>query len=206
MDSVTIIYLGHACFMLEAGGYRTMIDPYRHGMVPGLPDLQVEAEAVYCSHEHDDHSFVQAVSLKESPVPAPYAVEAITVDHDDARGSKRGMNKIHIFDFGGLCLAHMGDIGRPLTASEAERLRGLDALLIPVGGFYTIDSEQAYEMVSQLKPRVTIPMHYRTDTTGFPVIAHLRDFTGRFDSVIYGTHSLVLTKETKTQIHILQHQ
>ena len=75
VDSVKIIYLGHACFMLEAGGYRTVIDPYRHGMVPGLPDLQVEAEAVYCSHEHDDHNFLQAVSLQTTALSAPYAVK-----------------------------------------------------------------------------------------------------------------------------------
>ncbi len=206
MDSVTIKYLGHACFTLEAGGYRTVIDPYCHGMVPGLPDLRVEAEAVYCSHEHDDHNYVQAVSLQATTVPAPYVVETLTVPHDDAQGSKRGMNKIHVFVFGGLRIAHMGDIGRPLTPEEQDKLQNLDALLLPVGGFYTIDAGQACEMVQQLKPRVTIPMHYRTDCTGFAQIAHLQDFTERFDSVVYGENSLTITKETKEQIHVLKYK
>ncbi len=205
MDSVNIIYLGHACFVLEAGGYRTVIDPYRHGMVPGLPDLQVEAEAVYCSHEHDDHNYVQAVSLQPTMLPVPYVVETIIVPHDDAQGSKRGMNKIHIFNFGELRIAHMGDIGRALTPEEQEKLCGLNALLIPVGGYYTIDSGQAHEMVEQLKPRVAIPMHYRTDTTGFSEIAHLVDFTDRFGNVVHGGNSLTVTKDTKKQIHILQY-
>lgn len=206
VDSVTIKYLGHACFTLEAGGYRTVIDPYCHGMVPGLPDLHVEAEAVYCSHGHDDHSFVQAVALGEAAAPTPYKVEIITVPHDNADGTKRGMNKIHLFDFDGLRVAHMGDIGRALTAAEQEKLFGLDALLLPVGGFYTIDAAQACEMVQQLKPRVTIPMHYRTDCTGFAQIAHLQDFTERFDSVVYGENSLTITKETKEQIHVLKYK
>lgn len=206
MPDVKITYLGHACFCLESAGYRTVIDPYADNMVPGLPVLRVEAEAVYCSHGHDDHSHVASVALSGSEIPAPYSLKKLEVTHDDAGGKLRGMNTIHVFDFGGLRIAHMGDVGRSLTGEEQSILQELDALLIPVGGYYTIDAATAAEMVSQLKPRVVIPMHYRTDQTGFPAIAHISDFTARFDQVVYGGDSLILTQETEKQIHVLQYK
>ncbi len=206
MTEVKITYLGHACFCLESGGHRTIIDPYADNMIPGLPALRVEAEAVYCSHQHGDHSHVASVALSGKAIPAPYTLQRLEVTHDAEGGKLRGMNTVHIFNFDGLRLAHMGDIGRPLTADEQTLLYGVDALLVPVGGYYTIDGATAVEMVQQLAPRVVIPMHYRTDTTGFPIIAHLDDFTGRFDHVVYGDNCLVLTKETEKQIHVLQHK
>lgn len=206
MHEVKINYLGHACFCLECYGYRTVIDPYADNMVPGLGILQLDADAVYCSHGHDDHSHVASVRLRGRETSAPYRLETLEVTHDDQGGQLRGMNTIHLFDFEGLRVAHLGDIGRELSPEEQTVLRGVDALLIPVGGYYTIDAATAARMVEQLSPRVVIPMHYRTDTTGFAAISRLEEFTSRFDHVVYGGDSLVLTKETEKQIHVLRYK
>ncbi|MCI6729846.1 MAG: MBL fold metallo-hydrolase [Clostridiales bacterium] len=203
MKQVRIIYLGHACFCLEAEGYRTVVDPYIDGMVPGLPPLRVSAEAVYCSHGHEDHNFVGAVVIQKTSVPAPYTLEAFVTPHDAEEGRRRGMNTVRIFDFGGLRVAHMGDVGRPLTEEETAKLRGVDCLLIPVGGFYTIDARQARDMAAQIQPRVLIPMHYRTKTTGFGEIAPLEAFTGLYPHVVYGGDCLELTPETPEQVLVL---
>lgn len=205
MTQINITYLGHACFMLEADGYRTVIDPYRHGMVPGLPDLYVEAEAVYCSHSHDDHNFTDAVALQKTEGRIPYTVQELVVPHDDANGTKRGMNTIRLFDFRSLKVAHMGDIGRILTQAEADVLQNVDCLLIPVGGYYTIDATTAKAVIEQVCPRVAIPMHFRTDSTGFPLIAKLEDFTGLFSNVSHGSNSFTLTKDTPSGILVLHY-
>lgn len=52
---MNITWLGHACFLLEQDGYRVVTDPYTR--VPGYPPLSVEANALYCSHEHFDHAY-----------------------------------------------------------------------------------------------------------------------------------------------------
>ena len=170
---ITIHYLGHACFRLDFGQWRTVLDPYHDGMVPGLPPLRVEGEEVLCSHPHDDHNFVQAVKLSRVRGFPPYEMRTLTVPHDGENGRLRGMNTIRIFRYGGLRVAHLGDLGRPLTAEEADALYGVDCMLLPVGGYYTIDPRQAKGVVAVTKPRVVIPMHYRRGSVGFPELSEL---------------------------------
>jgi L-ascorbate metabolism protein UlaG (beta-lactamase superfamily) len=174
MEPVKIEYFGHACFRLSQAGRRIVLDPYADGSVAGCPPLRLEAEAVYCSHDHGDHNAVQCVTLTGQPAPK-CAVTELETDHDDAGGKLRGKNIIRIFDFDGLRIAHFGDLGRLLTAEEIAQLRDLDCALIPVGGYYTIDAATAAEVAASVAPRLIIPMHYRTEQSGLPVIAFLED-------------------------------
>lgn len=195
---------GHACFTLEAKGYRTVLDPYAWGLVPGLPDLHLEAEAVYCSHQHDDHNFLKAVTLVETDVPAPYTVAEFTTPHDDVDGARRGMNTVRIFDFDGLKVAHLGDIGCFPDENLAAALSNVDCMLIPVGGFYTIGCQTAAQIIKAAGPRVTIPMHYRTDATGFEEISHIDDFCKLWNQVNIQDSPFVLTKDAEKQILVLK--
>ena len=97
----------------------------------------------------------------------------------------------------------MGDMGRDLTDMEIKELSGLDCLLIPVGGHFTIDAQQAKTIVSQIKPRVTIPMHYRSGKIGFDVIGTLEPFIEGLDNVNYGGSEFTLTAETPEQVLVL---
>lgn len=202
---VKITTHGHACFTLESGGYRTVIDPYAHGMIPGLPQLHLEAEAVYCSHQHGDHNFTESVTLHEGG-SAPYTVTEYETPHDDVNGAKRGMNTVRIFDFGGLKVAHLGDIGCFPGEELAQALKGVDCLLIPVGGFYTINSQTAYQIIWAAQPKVAIPMHYSTETTGFDEIAKIDDFAKLWNKVNRAENSFVLTETTENQILILDYK
>lgn len=175
MNTLNVTYLGHSCFLLDFGGYRVVLDPYGDESVPGLAPVRAEAEAVYCSHGHRDHNAAEAVTLTGGRAPAKFSVTEVPTDHDEAGGALRGKNTVRVFSFGPLRVAHLGDLGRPLTADETARLRDLDLLLIPVGGFFTIDAAQAKAIIETLRPRVTVPMHYRTDTSGYDVIAHIDD-------------------------------
>ena len=136
---------GHSCFTLETQQGKLVLDPYRPGSVPGLPDLKLEADGVYCSHQHDDHAGAELVTL--SGRGHTVQVEEIETYHDPEQGALRGKNTIRIFIAEGLRVAHLGDLGCELTAEQIQRLAGLDALLFPVGGFYTIDAQQARKVV-----------------------------------------------------------
>ena len=180
MERVKIEYFGHACFRITGLGQRIVLDPYEDGCVPGCPDLRLDAEFVYCSHQHHDHNAVECVKLRDGGAPK-FTVTELETDHDDAGGSKRGRNTIRIFDFDGVRVAHFGDLGRPLTAAETKALQCLDCALIPVGGFFTIDARQAAAIAAATAPRMIVPMHYRTATSGFDMIADIDDALPAFD-------------------------
>lgn len=173
MSELTIEYFGHSCFKLICHHKSLVFDPYRDNSVPGLSlPPGITADAVYCSHEHDDHAGREMI---EASGKDPFPVTFIKVPHDDANGTKRGMNDITKVTIDEVTVTHMGDIGRLPTAHEYEELKDTDILLIPVGGHFTIDAEQAEEIIETIKPSLTILMHYREGERGYGVTADLRD-------------------------------
>lgn len=172
-----ISWLGHACFVVESNGYEIVLDPFKD--VPGCKNTAVTVDHVLCSHEHFDHSYCEELTLRQGG-ESPFAVTVVDTFHDEQQGSLRGTNKIHQLSAEGMRVVHLGDLGHPLSEAQAESLRGCDVLLIPVGGFYTIDAAVAADTVAQLQPRVVIPMHYRGEGFGFDPIDTVDTFLAGF--------------------------
>lgn len=203
---MNITWLGHSCFKLESRGYSVVLDPYQDGKVPGYKPLRETADAVLCSHGHGDHCGVENVTLKKGGT-SPFTVETIHTWHDDRQGALRGEDTIHILDDGRCRVAHLGDLGCELTEEQKNRLRGLTALLIPVGGHYTIDAAQAAALADELSPAVVIPMHYRGGGFGYDVIGTLEAFTAlRSDVREYSGSTLELAPDTARQTAVLKPQ
>ena len=167
-----IEYLGHACFRIDGS---LVIDPYKDGSVPGLPPLRTQAVKVICSHEHADHSGRECVEI--IPGECGLNVEEIPCYHDDKQGALRGPNKIFVVTAPtGEKLVHLGDLGHLLDESILKRIRGADYLLVPVGGYYTIDASAAAEVCKAAMPKCVVPMHYRTATSGYPELNTVDEF------------------------------
>ena len=174
---MTITWLGHACFALESGDYRIVIDPYRD--VPGFGATKAEAHAVYCSHGHYDHAAEDTVKLLSGGT-SPFTVTDIPSFHDEVQGAKRGENTIRIFAAEGLRIAHLGDLGHLLSETQLASLRGVDVLLLPIGGVYTLDPTEAKQTADAVAAKITVPMHDRRGDLGFDVIADAEDFLSMF--------------------------
>lgn len=201
-----ITYMGHSCFKIESRGYSIILDPYERDSVPGYTPVQESSNAILCSHRHRDHCGVECVTLNHSS-NSPFTVETISTWHDDQQGTLRGENTIHILDDGQCRIAHLGDLGCELNSAQKGLLKGLTALLIPVGGYYTIDAAQANTLVNELNPVVIIPMHYRSESFGYDVIGTLDQFTKlRDDVAVYSGSELELTLETSKQTAVLKPQ
>lgn len=194
---------GHSCFTLATAQGTVVLDPYAPGSVPGLPDLDLTADLVLCSHGHADHSAADRVAL--SGKPCAVAVEKLPCFHDKVQGAKRGPNTIHILSAEGLRLAHLGDLGHELSEEQLDKLAGLDALLLPVGGFFTIGPEQAKALVDRLRPRVVIPMHYRGEGFGYDITAPVEDYLALIDGPVERCtqNTLELTAHTPAQTAVL---
>jgi L-ascorbate metabolism protein UlaG (beta-lactamase superfamily) len=63
----------------------------------------------------------------------------------------------------------MGDLGHELSAEQQAEVGQVDVLLIPVGGFFTIDAQTATKVAAGINPKVIIPMHYLTKKLSFPI-------------------------------------
>ncbi len=183
-----ITWLGHASFLLETAGKRIITDPFEDTV--GYPLYQEAVEVVTISHNHYDHN--AAHLLQGDPVvirePGHFKADGIDIQgiesfHDKKQGRERGKNNIYLIRSEDLMVAHLGDLGHMLTAVQLEQLKDVDILLIPVGGRYTVDANDAYEIVRALHPRITIPMHFKTPHCTIN-LASVEDFTARFPRVV----------------------
>lgn len=164
-----IQWLGHSCFKLEEStGTSVVADPYDRSMV-GYEMPTVNADAITLSHQHRDHNAV--ANVQGSPVifdglgswdVKGVGITSIMSAHDDKRGAKRGVNHIFKYRMDGVDLCHMGDVGEECTPVLGEAIGTVNVLMIPVGGNFTIDAEQAKEYVDFLMPDIVIPMHFKT--------------------------------------------
>lgn len=168
-----ITWLGHSCFIVESGGFRIVLDPY---FVENYPPLHTGAHAVLCSHAHRDHAFTEAVERLPA-MESPFTVKTVSTFHDEKGGALRGENTVHILRAEGMTVVHLGDLGHELSEAQCALLRGCDVLLLPVGGYYTVDAKTAKRVADALAPRVIVPMHYRHGNHGYPEIGTVEAFT-----------------------------
>jgi len=175
-------WLGHASWKLKAGGKTIYIDPYQG-------DYDEEADVILASHSHTDHcepDKVKAVKGEDTVIVAPEDCAAkigapvrslkpgekatfgeVTVEAVEAYNVKRfrspgvpfhpkGLGVGYLIKSEGKTIYHVGDSD---FIPEMKDLEGVDLLLIPSGGTYTMDSEDAAEATVAMRPKAAIPMH-----------------------------------------------
>jgi L-ascorbate metabolism protein UlaG (beta-lactamase superfamily) len=162
-----ISWLGQSCFKIQSKDTTIITDPYEEVIGLRLPS-RLSADIVTISHQHEDHNNSKAISGTPFIVDAPgeYETKGIFIQgipsvHDDKNGAERGINTIFLFTLEEIKLAHLGDLGTTLNDEQLEKLEGVDILLVPVGGTFTVDGKKAAEVVNQIEPRIVIPMHYK---------------------------------------------
>jgi L-ascorbate metabolism protein UlaG (beta-lactamase superfamily) len=214
-----IKWYGHASFRITTeNGTRIIIDPYEPEFKDGLLTygrIEEEADIVVTSHGHGDHGYTKdirgtfeliekegAFSLRGT------AVRTFPTFHDNARGTARGENLVTVIAADGLTVAHLGDLGHALDEEARRKMGPVDILLVPVGGLYTIDAATAAQVMKDIGPAITIPMHYRTAKCQFPITG-VEEFTrGKKNVRLSEQSALTITKETlprEPEIVVLRH-
>lgn len=164
-----INYFGRSCFKIISKNLSILMDPFDPQKI-GLKMPKVETDVLLVSHSHHDHSYTGNIKgeylLFDSP--GEYEVKGINIDgilsyHDESKGSERGTNTIFVIEIEDMKLCHLGDLGTDLDSAQLEKIDGVDILFIPIGGNYTIDSKTAVKIISDVGPRIVIPMHYATE-------------------------------------------
>ena len=170
-----IKWLGHSCFVITSEeGLRIITDPYSVGGGINYGEVQEAADIVVVTHGHGDHNNAAAVKgnpevIKSSKKVKGIEFKGIASYHDTARGGQRGPNTIFCFAVDGIRICHLGDLGHQLDSKQIAEIGAVDILLIPVGGYYTIDANMATQVCAKLNPKVIIPMHYKTAKCDYPI-------------------------------------
>jgi L-ascorbate metabolism protein UlaG (beta-lactamase superfamily) len=188
-----LTWYGQSCFLLETStGTRVVMDPIPAG-IGYTPPADLKGDVVTVSHEHADHNNVALVQGKPKVLRGltadkkgwvkidekvkDVAIRSVGVYHDEEKGAKRGLNTVFLFEVGGVRIAHLGDLGHLLTDQQLSSIGLVDVVMIPVGGFFTIDAAQATRVLDQLRPRlIVIPMHYKTDVLTIKELATVDAF------------------------------
>ncbi len=153
-----------------------IIDPFDPEMLGIKLPKDMACDIVIKSHDHPDHNRLDLATGDPIQIAGPgeYEVKGVAVTgvplfHDKSQGSERGKNTVYNIEMDGLNIVHLGDIGHTLTDEQTEQIDQTDILLIPVGGTYTIDASDAAKVVSQLEPKIIIPMHYGVEGSKIPL-------------------------------------
>jgi len=182
---VMVFWLGQSCFVIQTDDVTILTDPYNSRM--GYEVRQVEGvNLVTVSHEHGDHNNVAMAVGKPLVIRGLTEggkdfnrldqkvknVRVFTVNsyHDQEQGAKRGRNAIFVFEIASdskpLRVVHMGDFGeKRLGEARIKAIGSSDVLLLPVGGYYTIGPAEANQVLADLRPKIVVPMHYKTAKT-----------------------------------------
>ena len=171
-----INWYGQSCFRLQSKSNgedcALITDPYSPNYGLKLPRLA--ADIVTISHDHKDHANIDAIKPAKTDKdiflingPGEYEINDVFVYgihgwHDNNQGKDRGENIIYLIKMDGITICHLGDLGqKELTNEQLEMMNNVDVLLIPVGGKYTINADEAAKIVADIEPRIIIPMHYK---------------------------------------------
>jgi L-ascorbate metabolism protein UlaG (beta-lactamase superfamily) len=206
-------YLGHSAFLITSEkGLKIITDPYNTSPTLTYGEIKESADIVTISHEHLDHYNPATVRGNPQVIKGTGRVvvkgiefNGIASYHDEARGRMRGNNIIFCFDVDSMRVCHLGDLGHLLDDRQLKEIGDVNILLIPVGGYFTIDARAASQVCNQLKPSVIIPMHYKTEK-GIPGVAGVDEFIKGKDNVTRQDSSEVEFKQLPptSQIMVLK--
>ena len=169
---------GHASFTITAADGTVLVtDPYDPNGYDGALQYAAvtdRADGALVSHDHADHNYVQGLTGNPRVIKGAGSIKNIEIKgiktfHDETDGSERGTNLIFIIKVDGITICFCGDLGHQLSDKQIDEAGKIDILLVPVGGFFTLDSDGASQLVDTLKPKIVIPMHYKTSKCSFPI-------------------------------------
>ncbi len=161
----------------------------------------LSVDQVYCSHQHADYNAAHLIFVRNID---PWNTNIITVPHDHDNGTKRGFSNIMMIHCDDIKIVHLGDIGRLPTQDEYALLKDTNVLMIPVGGYYTINSLEAKQIIQTIQPSLSILMHFREYNVGYDVLEDIESVMSKISNVQrFHTSTLEINKDLLKQQNII---
>ena len=160
-------WLGHSPFRITIGEHVLYLDPFSG-------DYDGPADLILCTHGHFDHADVDKVTKKAtcetftagcdkdfgwckvSSIPA-YNIDKFRSPGEPFHPKGEGVG--YIIEAEGKRIYHSGDTD---AIPEMEQVKGVDYALLPIGGTYTMDLDEAKKAQEIIQAKTIIPMHYNS--------------------------------------------
>lgn len=150
-----ITWHGLHCIKLQTDTATLLIDPYQDSVGNTMPKLKVDIAA---SSNMDDVESNNVERLQGDPKkilgPGEYEISNVFT-----YGIPYHQRTLYVVDTEGITLGHPGNALPTLTDAQLELFEGIDVLFLPITGS---DAKKRAEFISQVEPRIIIPMHYQT--------------------------------------------
>ena len=192
-----ITWYGQSCFKIKDKETSIVIDPFNPSIGLKLPRI-LEANILLITHDHRDHNYKTGVTGNPYIIESPgeYEISEATITgipafHDNKQNQEREKVTIYIIKFEGITICHLGDLGEDLTDEEIDKLGDIDILMVPVGGTFTVNGEEAAKIVGEIEPKIIIPMHYK-----------IPDLNIKLDSLDKFTQKITSKTETMDKLKI----
>ncbi len=165
-----ITYYGANCLKITSKELTVLIDPVtgEYG-----PNPKVKADVVLYSQEpkQDINSKIDFVIDS----PGEYEIKSVMIDGIAARLHTQDKDEvpagvIYTLTHKDMRILVAGNIHPDVSDEQLDRIDGVDALIVPVGGKgLTMDKEAAAEFIRRFDPGLVIPIHYDDGKTKYPM-------------------------------------
>jgi L-ascorbate metabolism protein UlaG (beta-lactamase superfamily) len=171
--SVRVTYLSHSCFEVQDADHTLLTDPFFSKENPNAPSYDGKPDIVLVTHEHFDHVSAErfTATVVVPPTLAGKFKKTVVMKRGESKlvdgvpvtmiGASHHQSKYptgYVFELGGVRFAHLGDT----YLDGVQPLENIDVLFIPIGGFFTMNVDEALKALDIINPDQAIPMHYNT--------------------------------------------
>ena len=153
---MTISWYGEACFLLESGGVRVLIEPPQKESGLNSPRLKSDI-LVYSKSRNSEGSPLDGSETGTFVIDSPgeYEIKGINV-----LGIADEENTLYNIEIDGIKIAHLGFLGKDLDDGKIALINDPDIVLVPIGNGTVLDAEKAMKLINKIEPSVAIPMLY----------------------------------------------
>jgi L-ascorbate metabolism protein UlaG (beta-lactamase superfamily) len=161
-------WFGHNCFRIKSREATIITDPVERSTGYAMAKQTGNIVSISSYDSQNANTNVVRPEYRIVDGPGEYEMEGVFVTGvrtflDSARTEQKKFNTAFLFELEGFVICHLGDLGQMPNTEQSEQLSQADILLLPIGGATGLTQEQMAEVVSQLEPKVLIPMQYRTE-------------------------------------------
>ena len=203
---MTISWYGEACFLLESGGVRILVEPPQKES--GINSPRLKSDILICRPDAD---IARALSQPSShgdestfliTGPGEYEVKGMSI-----LGIANEKNTIYNIEIDGIKICHLGFLNNDLDNDQLSLIDDPDIVLIPVGNNDVLDAEAAMKLANKIEPSIIIPMLYDIKglkTKRAPLSAFLKESEAKEPSQPKLTIKKKDINEEETKIIILE--